>query len=433
VDNPNIQWLTGTEIEVSADRPFTVYADGDRSRPACHDQGHEAVPARDRTLMLLKLKLQLARALRAVSRRLGRTGGTTLPGRVLLRLDSNAIGELGTRLERGSVLVSATNGRRRPRRCSPPCWSARAPPWCTPRRLEHALGRATALLDAGRAPDQIGLFEVDEAWLAPVARELDPRCASVESLPRPASTATASSTCWRTVGRAGGRARGPHHVRSERRRPAGGRLRRDASASLLRRGRSSHSLEALEHASARSGCRNCGHDYVYEAVYLGHLGRYHCPTRSHASDARGGRRTGTLHGMFRLRRADPRRGPIELSRRCRPLQLYNALAATAAPMQLGATPDQIRDALAAFAAGVAPRGAAIDRPRELAILLVKTRRRNEVLAHADARGRPARSMDRADVRSDADVSWIWDATSRCWPSRAHGELLRHAPEEMALR
>jgi YegS/Rv2252/BmrU family lipid kinase len=29
VDDPNLQWLSGSEIEVSADRPFTVYADGD--------------------------------------------------------------------------------------------------------------------------------------------------------------------------------------------------------------------------------------------------------------------------------------------------------------------------------------------------------------------------------------------------------------------
>jgi YegS/Rv2252/BmrU family lipid kinase len=29
VDDPNIRWLAGSEIEVSADRPFTVYADGD--------------------------------------------------------------------------------------------------------------------------------------------------------------------------------------------------------------------------------------------------------------------------------------------------------------------------------------------------------------------------------------------------------------------
>jgi diacylglycerol kinase family enzyme len=29
VDDPAIRWLTGAEIAVSADRPFTVYADGD--------------------------------------------------------------------------------------------------------------------------------------------------------------------------------------------------------------------------------------------------------------------------------------------------------------------------------------------------------------------------------------------------------------------
>jgi YegS/Rv2252/BmrU family lipid kinase len=29
VDDPNLQWLSGAEIEVSADRPFAVYADGD--------------------------------------------------------------------------------------------------------------------------------------------------------------------------------------------------------------------------------------------------------------------------------------------------------------------------------------------------------------------------------------------------------------------
>ena len=29
VDNPAIRWLTGAEVEISADRPFTVYADGD--------------------------------------------------------------------------------------------------------------------------------------------------------------------------------------------------------------------------------------------------------------------------------------------------------------------------------------------------------------------------------------------------------------------
>ena len=51
----------------------------------------------------------IARAARAATRRAGK-GGTTAAGRVLLRLEPDAIRELSQRLERGSVLVSATNG-----------------------------------------------------------------------------------------------------------------------------------------------------------------------------------------------------------------------------------------------------------------------------------------------------------------------------------
>ena len=36
-------------------------------------------------------------------------------------------------------------------------------------------------------------------------------------------------------------------------------------------------LPELQHASDSKHCRRCGHAYVYEAAYLAHLGRYHCP------------------------------------------------------------------------------------------------------------------------------------------------------------
>ena len=47
-------------------------------------------------------KLALARAAGALSRRSGRGGGTTLPGRLLLRLAPDAISRLGARLVDGS-------------------------------------------------------------------------------------------------------------------------------------------------------------------------------------------------------------------------------------------------------------------------------------------------------------------------------------------
>ena len=55
-------------------------------------------------------KVALARAIGAASRASGRGGGTTLPGRVLLRLSPDAIAKLGSRLSR-STIVSATNGK----------------------------------------------------------------------------------------------------------------------------------------------------------------------------------------------------------------------------------------------------------------------------------------------------------------------------------
>src|SRR3984893_16840657 len=58
----------------------------------------------------LAAKLALAPIVGSLSRLQG-GGATSLPGKVLMRLAPSAIGSLGARLPRGSVLVSATNGK----------------------------------------------------------------------------------------------------------------------------------------------------------------------------------------------------------------------------------------------------------------------------------------------------------------------------------
>lgn len=60
---------------------------------------------------MIRTKAGIARSIGRLSRATGRGGGTTLPGRVLLKLDSNAIGRLGAGLTDGSTLISATNGK----------------------------------------------------------------------------------------------------------------------------------------------------------------------------------------------------------------------------------------------------------------------------------------------------------------------------------
>ena len=37
-------------------------------------------------------------------------------------------------------------------------------------------------------------------------------------------------------------------------------------------------MPEMQHASDSKHCRRCGAAYVYEAIYLGHMGRYRCPS-----------------------------------------------------------------------------------------------------------------------------------------------------------
>ena len=59
----------------------------------------------------LKAEIVAARAVGGLSRLARAGGGTTIPGKLLWKLDPDAIDRLAGRLARGSVLISATNGK----------------------------------------------------------------------------------------------------------------------------------------------------------------------------------------------------------------------------------------------------------------------------------------------------------------------------------
>ena len=122
--------------------------------------------------------LTIARAAGRLSRTLGRGGGTSLPGRLLLRMRPDALAELGRELPHGITVISATNGKTTTARLVASC--AREQGWDLVANSSGAnlvSGVATALLEArGRHPEpEAGLFEVNEAALAEVARQLQPR------------------------------------------------------------------------------------------------------------------------------------------------------------------------------------------------------------------------------------------------------------------
>jgi len=194
--------------------------------------------------MRLAAEIAVARAVGALSRRLGRGGGTTLPGKLLLRLDEGAVAALASRLPEGAAIVSATNGKTTTAALA-------AGILREGRALAHngsganlLSGVASCLLAAPGAT--MALLEVDEAALPEVARRIVPRVLEVlcqvsgdppdelaAALPstgliRPSAAAYPhrASSHWRTrTGpMAGGRSREPNRATRE-----GGASRRPLS------------------------------------------------------------------------------------------------------------------------------------------------------------------------------------------------------------
>jgi lipid II isoglutaminyl synthase (glutamine-hydrolysing) len=385
----------------------------------------------------------LARLVRAASRRLGRSGGTTAPGRLMLRLAPDALRRLSRDLEGGSVLVSATNGKTTTAAMIAAALARNGHPVVHNRAGSNmAWGVATALLDAGRAPRQIGLFEVDEAWLPRVAGEVGPRVLLLsnlfrDQLDRYGELEHLADRWAELVRELDGRARFVLNADD----PLVADLGRD------RRGVTyfgveddSQALPDLQHAADSKHCRNCGTPYTYDAVYLGHLGRYRCPGcgRERPRPAVAATRV-RLDGMSGSR-VELRTPQGEMSIRL-PLpglyNVYNAVAAVATALELGVAPAAVAQALERFGGAFGRVETIPIDGRRLSILLVKNPvGANEVLRTLTLEdGALDLWLALNDRIADGrDVSWIWDADFEVLAGRVRRATCTGTrAEEMALR
>ncbi len=372
--------------------------------------------------MRLAAGLVAARAVGGLARATGRGGGTSLPGKVLTRMEPHAIERLAGRLSRGSVVISATNGK------TTTAAMVSAVLERTGARLVHnraganmvggvASALAAAARHGGRTVDgDLGLFEVDEFWLAPVVEELEPRALLLsnlfrDQLDRYGELETIADRWAELVARRAGRSRLVLNADD----PLVADLGRTHGALYFGVEDASLALPELQHASDSKHCRRCGHAYVYDVVYLAHLGRYHCPNcGQRRPEPQVVARDVALHGIrsaaFTLT-ADGREHRVEL-----PLpglyNVYNALAAAALCLALEVPLGDIAAALATVAPAFG-RAETIDLGgRPTSILLVKNPAgANEVLRTLTLEGR---ELDVFGVLNDRtadgrDVSWVWDA------------------------
>jgi lipid II isoglutaminyl synthase (glutamine-hydrolysing) len=384
----------------------------------------------------------LARLLRATSRALGRSGGTTAPGRMLLRMSPGAIRAMGRRLDDGSVLVSATNGKTTTAAMLAAILGRAGRPLVHNRAGSNmGWGVATALLDAGRRPGQLGLFEVDEAWLPSVAADLEPRIVLLANLFRD------------QLDRYGELELLADRWAELTSRPDGPALVLNADDPLvadLGRGRDrvtyfgveddSQALPELQHAADSKHCRNCGAAYHYDAVYLGHLGRYRCPNCGRERPSPQVAATRVVPDGMAGSDVEMRTPAGALGLRL-PLpglyNVYNAVAATATALELGVAPGDVVEALESFGGAFGRVETIPVAGRDLSILLVKNPAgANEVLRTLVLEDGPldlwlALNDRIADGR---DVSWIWDADFELLRGRLRRAVCAGTrAEDMAVR
>ena len=355
-------------------------------------------------------------AARAAARlsQLARTGGgTTLPGKLLWKLDPTAINALAARLPQGVALVSATNGKTTTTAMVAEILAGRRLAWNSS-GANLVSGIASTLLASREA--ELGLLEVDEGALPEVARRVRPRAVLLGNLFRD------------QLDRYGEL----EHL-AERWRDSVGRL--DEATTLIVNGDDPqvgdlaheregsvafglddprHARPVLQHAADSRYCVRCGRPYEFAAVYVGHLGDYQCPVCGHARPelqvvARAIELEGLESASFDLVT------PAGQTRVRLPLpglyNVYNAVGAAALAQALGASLDEIRTGLGRFGAAFGRFERIVAGDKTILILLIKNPAgANEVIRTLEDGGVPPLLLVALnDATADGkDVSWIWD-------------------------
>lgn len=375
----------------------------------------------------------------------GGGGATTLPGKVVLQNSPQALRLLARRLPEGCVLVSGTNGKTTTASMIAAILRTAGLDVAHNRAGSNThWGVATALLEK---PADIGVFEVDEAWLPILAMELDPRVIVLGNLFRDRLDAygelDALATAWKAM-LAGG-------VRATLVLNADDALVASLGSSGAEGGRRpafffgvedrAQDRPETEPTADSIRCPDCDEPLLFDARLLSHLGHYRCDACG-ASRPRPGIGAdevvfdGLAGSSFSI---DGGAGRLDLRLRLPGLyNVYNALAATGAALALGVEPASISPALKAFGP-VFGRGERIRAgSTTLLILLMKNPAgANELLRTLGSDGSSGLDLLMAlnDEPADGrDVSWIWDADFEMLRSRVRRVVCSGGrAAELALR
>ena len=372
----------------------------------------------------LTAALAASRLAAVTIRRLGRGGGTSAPGLVAERIDPAILTKLTSRLTHGAIVVAGTNGKTTTSRMIADILEADG------RKVVHnrtganlVRGVITAFASdtslTGQLAGEIGVIETDEAAFPEVVRLARPRIILLNNLFRDQLDRYGElDTIVRLWRGALERLDETTTVVINGDDPSLTAVADGLSARVVRFGLNERrwTLNTLPHAVDSTTCRWCGADLAYDALYVSHLGAWHCPScgrsRPHLDvtaseiDLRGVESLAmTIHGLGDA-------GQFEIGVPGL-YNAYNMLAAVTVARVAGVPDATSRAALARFRSAFGRIERVTYRGRTLTLALVKNPVGfNEVLRMLTVAtgGLTVPTLIAINDRhaDGRDISWLWD-------------------------
>ncbi len=381
----------------------------------------------------------------------GRSGGTALPGLVANRLAPDFLARLSSKLPRGSILITGTNGKTTTSRMLSTILETAGIEALHNRMGSNLLrGLSSTLLHRaslrGEVEAELGLWEVDEGVFPLAAQEVKAKVvvllnlfrdqldryteiAKVERLWRDALKSLPAETALLL--------NGDDPILAEL-----GKRERERGRRVLFFGIEdlSQGQEALPRIAEVRNCPSCGSPLLYKTVFIAHQGKYECPQCGDIQPILDSKCSEilakALDGANMEMEIQGVRFELHL-----PLpglyNVYNALAAASVASLLGIPPEVIQSSLEGFKSAFGRAEEVMIGGKKAVLLLVKNPAGfNEVLkAIVGQDGALSLLIIINDLTADGkDISWLWDVDFEILRGQAKSITVSGLrAEDMALR
>lgn len=354
---------------------------------------------------------------RTLIRLLGR-GGTDFPGRIALKLCPNLLGVLAKDVT--TVIVTGTNGKTTTSRMIEQSWADSGISYFANKSGANLLSGVTAEFAVhasltGKCSYTHALIEADEAAFKFIAKYVDPKAVVVTNVFRDQLDRYGEVTHTLDNIRLGIE-NSPHATLA---------VNADDSLCTSLAGQVKNPVvffgvdtpiyaERVQELSDAPYCIHCGHEYVYDYVTYGHLGKYRCPSCGYS-------RPEPEISVSEVIKTDAEHSEVVFNYEgtripatiCLPAgyNIYNACATMAAGKILGLDPAVAAKSLAAFACGFGRMEKFRIHGVDVRMILIKNPAGcNQVLNYLTQLSEPFTFVACLNDRSQdgLDVSWIWD-------------------------